>query len=240
MNVSPSVVEELAFPRHASLPPNTNHSVLFRSFAVSPTRYLVHLQQRVEGLGGHIHRACLPTDGGLPKAIRAARELIGWNKGSSHLLAAVVNATGLGARTLLGDEALYPIRGQTVLVKGVAKRLTTWTGSEPGVDVYNDVVIMPRPVDGHTVIGVSREKGVDSMNIDEHMTQRLLAAGRKLAPELLTGAQSENYGFEVIETRVGLRPGRKGGPRVEIEEMKPGDSEPVLLVVHEYGHAGAG
>lgn len=52
-----------------------------------------------------------------------------------------------------------------------------------------------------------------------------------MAPELLT---AEDGGFEVISVQCGLRPGRKGGPRLESEVFGG------RTIVHAYGHAGGG
>ena len=46
-----------------------------------------------------------------------------------------------------------------------------------------------------------------------------------------------NRDFEILSSKVGLRPGRKGGPRVEIEGRERING---VWVVHSYGHAGAG
>jgi len=140
---------------------------------------------------------------------------------------AFINASGIGAKALVGDDKIEALRGQTVLVKGEAKRITTRLGKEK-----NDIrAILPRPGSGTTIVGVSKEEGVWSTEVDEEMTGRLLRRGRELAPELL-GANGE---FEVLSVGVGLRPARRGGPRVEGEVLGGGE-----FVVHEYGHAGAG
>lgn len=72
--------------------------------------------------------------------------------------------------------------------------------------------------------------------IDEELSARILrrVAEWKLAEELRTG---DDGGFEVLSTQVGFRPGRKGGPRVEIEV---GGKVEGVWVVHAYGHGGAG
>jgi len=54
-----------------------------------------------------------------------------------------------------------------------------------------------------------------------------------LADELL-GPDGE---FEILSVQVGFRPGRKGGPRVEVDfQEKIGG----MRLVHSYGHSGAG
>lgn len=62
-------------------------------------------------------------------------------------------------------------------------------------------------------------------------TVKILEGCKGLAPELL-GANGE---FEVLSSQVGLRPSRKGGPRVEVQVLEGGE-----VIVHSYGHSGAG
>ena len=59
----------------------------------------------------------------------------------------------------------------------------------------------------------------------------ILSGGKNLAPELLN-ADGE---FEVLSVQCGLRPSRRGGPRVEEEIV-----DKKFIVVHSYGHGGAG
>lgn len=66
-------------------------------------------------------------------------------------MALYVNATGLGARELVPDERMYPIRGQTVLVKGEAKEAKTTDQNR---------YVIPRPGSGTTILGGTREVGV--------------------------------------------------------------------------------
>lgn len=65
----------------------------------------------------------------------------------------------------------------------------------------------------------------------DETTVKILEGCKGLAPELLR----ENGEFEVLSSQVGLRPSRKGGPRVEVEVLEGGE-----VVVHSYGHSGAG
>lgn len=72
---------------------------------------------------------------------------------------------------------------------------------------------------------------VRSINVSDETTASILEGCKPLAPELL----NSNGEFEVLSVQCGLRPSRKGGPRVEVEVVG-GE----YLVVHSYGHAGAG
>lgn len=67
--------------------------------------------------------------------------------------------------------------------------------------------------------------------MSEQVTREILEGCKELAPEL----SGQDGKFEVLSVQCGLRPARKGGPRVEHELV--GED---ILVVHAYGHAGAG
>jgi hypothetical protein len=120
---------------------------------------------------------------------------------------------------------MYPIRGQTVLVKGEAASTRTREGD--GYTAY----CIPRPGSGTTILGGTKEKGNWSEEIDAETTGKILERNRHLVPELLT---REDGGFEVVSVQCGLRPGRRGGPRME-KEVVGG-----RRVVHAYGHASGG
>lgn len=193
-----------------------------RAPSINVPKYLLYLQDRARGLGVEILKADLPVDGDLEKALAAAEEVM-TAKGRGGV-DCFVNATGLGARKVCGDEAMHPIRGQTVLVKGEAIATRTRTGA-------NYSYCIPRPGSGTTILGGVKEKGNWNGEVDDQTTRQILEENRNLAPELLTGADG---GFEVISVQCGFRPGREGGPRLERESVG------ARKVVHAYGHGGAG
>ncbi|GGL09350.1 FAD-dependent oxidoreductase [Mangrovihabitans endophyticus] len=126
----------------------------------------------------------------------------------------VVNATGLAAGRLCGDPAVYPARGQIALVPdpGLTESLRVTDG--PGTYVH------PR---GHDVVlGGTFEPGVWDTTVRAAVRDAIVARCVALVPALA--------GLPVLGDRVGLRPCRTGGPRVE--RRGP--------VVHAYGHGGAG
>jgi D-amino-acid oxidase len=150
--------------------------------------------------------------------------------GSSQKLDAVVLATGLSSKNFLPEEEaekLYPIRGQTVLVKGEAPKAVTHVFSSKEISY-----VVPRPGSGTTILGGCKQAGNWDEKEDSHLTERILDKAKVLVPELL-GADGE---FEVLSVQVGRRPGRRGGPRVEIEKERIN----AVKVVHAYGHSGAG
>ena len=138
----------------------------------------------------------------------------------------MINASGIQSRDLVGDTNLYPIRGQTVQVRGVANYCITRLGIEEG----QRIAVMPRPTAGITIIGVTVEPDVASTEINHDRVPELLNAAKPYCLELL-GSDGE---FDVVSIGVGIRPGRRGGARIELEQISD------LKVVHAYGVAGAG
>jgi glycine/D-amino acid oxidase-like deaminating enzyme len=91
--------------------------------------------------------------------------------------------------------------------------------------------VVPRPGSGTTILGGCKQVGNWSVEVDQELNERIVAGMKKfgLADEL----RGEDGQFEILSYQVGFRPGRKGGPRVEIE----GEG---VWVLHNYGHAGGG
>lgn len=65
----------------------------------------------------------------------------------SQNLYGVVNCTGLGAGKLVHDPAVFPTKGQTIIVRGQAARIATRSG-----DGWEALVI-PRPGANETLLG---------------------------------------------------------------------------------------
>jgi D-amino-acid oxidase len=64
--------------------------------------------------------------------------------------------------------------------------------------------------------------------VDPNLAHRIASRCVALAPELTQGKGVE--ALDVVRHNVGLRPSRRGGPRVEAEDVKD-----IGLVVHNYG-----
>lgn len=212
-----------------ALEPGFQHGHTYTTILINSRLYLPYLHTIARSLGAHDIRATLPADS-FPSTLQHAARLVHSSIPSlaSAPIAAFVNATGLAARSLVPDHAVHPVRGQTVLVAGEAAHCTT-TETHDGGNLVTTYVI-PRPRSGTTVLGGTRE--VDSWDgvPDAETTGEILRRAKRWAPELLDG-QGE---FKVLGEGVGLRPGRWGGPRVEVEEVGG------RVVCHAYGHAGAG
>lgn len=212
-------------PAHA---PEIIWGATSRACSINTPQYLLYLQERARKSGTIVFKSKLPTDGGFEKALTTAEgiaRVIGRAK-----VDCFVNCTGLGAMKLCADDRMFPIRGQTVLVKGEAK--ATRTRYHAGtIGSGTSSYCIPRPGSGTTILGGTKEKGNWSEKADPETTKIILERCSWMVPELLTGG---NDGFEVMSAQAGLRPGREGGPRTEREVVGG------RRVVHAYGHAGGG
>lgn len=218
--------------------------IAYTSFTFNPEKHTRYLLNRILALGGRTVRATLPTEKGITGALEEAANLTSTttpNESKEDLI--FINATGLGARTLVPDPTIHPIRGQTLLVSGEAERITTHLlfseeeGDRPDSD-ERIAYIVPRKGTGTTIIGGTKEVGRWDVEVDEGVSKGILEWAKVLAPELRC-ADGEGEGeLEVLKVQVGLRPGRVGGVRVESEVLGGGGKG--VRVVHVYGHAGAG
>jgi D-amino-acid oxidase len=144
----------------------------------------------------------------------------------------IVNATGLSARKLDGvrDNAMYPIRGQTVVVRNAAPYMAVESGTDDGDD--QATYLMTRAVGGGTILGGTLQIGNWESQPDLDIANQIMRRVVKLVPALTGGGGIEQ--LDVIRHGVGLRPGRENGVRLEKEKIDG------VWVVHNYGHAGWG
>jgi D-amino-acid oxidase len=206
-----------------ALPPGVATGMSMDAFVAYPGVYLKYLLDRAVERGARTYRTSLPTDGGLDGVVTAAKEVCIRDSGRGVL--AVVNATGLLARDICPQDSLVPVRGQTLLVKGESKELRTMIGEKPG----EVLAVIPRVGTGTTIVGSTRGPGRWDLEPDEKDTKWLIKEAELMAPELF-----ESGKLEIMKVNVGLRPSRKGGARVELENVGRD------MVVHQYGHDGAG
>lgn len=207
----------------------------FKSIMINVPMYLDYLQARATALGAITLRATLPISSSSAGTLKHAAELIKHSATSKTApIDAFVNATGIGARKLVPDHDVFPVKGQTITVRGEAKGITTVDASPENLtpDSPNITYLLPRPHSGTTILGGTKQVNDWSGEVNLQTTAEILERAKQFAPELLDA----NGDFEVVSEQVGLRPGRKGGARVEIEELNGG----AIVVCHAYGHAGAG
>lgn len=131
----------------------------------------------------------------------------------------LVNATGIGARDLLGDRDVRPVRGQIVRVAVGGARRFVQADHGPGDLAY----VIPRP--DCIVLGGTQDEDAWDTSIDPATSRAILERCIALEPGL--------RGAPILSQAVGLRPWRRE-VRLEAEIRRGG------TVVHNYGHGGAG
>ncbi|MET8829083.1 FAD-dependent oxidoreductase [Streptomyces sp. NPDC004610] len=133
----------------------------------------------------------------------------------------IVNCTGLGAKDLAPDAELRPIRGQHVVVTnpGLTEFFSEDTCRSPDLLCFyphgDTVVLSGTAIDGE-----------GDLAADDIAAANILARCAEVEPRLVDA--------RVLEHRIGARPTRSA-VRVETE-----CGEDATVVVHNYGHGGAG
>ena len=129
----------------------------------------------------------------------------------------VVNCVGLGARDLCDDELVKPARGQIIFID-----------QDPGFghfDQQPETLTYTIPRSDVTVLGGTAQVDDWDLNIRDEDNDLILRKVEAIWPELDRS--------KIIGGTVGLRPSRS---EVRLEE----ESIDGTIVVHNYGHGGAG
>ncbi|MGH3430008.1 MAG: FAD-dependent oxidoreductase [Terriglobales bacterium] len=198
-----SAVPRVGRPPRSDLPSKYRDAYLFPSPVAEMPLYLGYLERRFHRMGGTI----------ALRSLRSIQEAV-----DGHDI--VVNCTGLGARELVGDASVVPIRGQIVRVSqvGVNRTLLDLHGRE-GI-----AHVVPRARD--CILGGTTQSGETGLEPNPATAKAIVARCIELEPRLADA--------EILEHKVGLRPGR---PTVRLEAV------PIALgtrLIHNYGHGGAG
>ncbi|UNI13257.1 D-amino acid oxidase [Purpureocillium takamizusanense] len=155
----------------------------------------------------------------------------------------IVNATGLGSLRLGGvqDEAMMPVRGQTVLVRNECTPMVSTSGTDDGDTEI--LYLMQRAGGGGTILGGTYDMGNWESAPDPNIAVRIMRRAVEACPDLVGGEGRGIEALSIVRHNVGLRPYRKGGVRIERERLRLGDGRDEATapwVVHNYGHAGWG
>jgi D-amino-acid oxidase len=172
---------------------------------VSMPVYLEYLMARLDRAGGRLREA---EFGSLAEAAAQTTEPV------------IVNCSGIGARRLVPDLDVRPVRGQVVVTENPGlSEFFVGVGEDAGDVSYYF------PHGDVAVLGGTEELGNWSLEPDPATAERILRACAAVQPRL--------RGATVAEHRVGLRPWR---PSVRLEaETLDG-----RMLLHNYGHGGAG
>jgi D-amino-acid oxidase len=165
--------------------------------------YLSYLVDRFRAAAGRIEPAPVPS---LDKALALAP--------------VVVNCSGMGARELVPDPGVRPVRGQVVVVSNPG--VEEFFGEQPGPSSQLRYVM---PHETTVVLGGTAEPDRADLTVDPAVTREIVARCTEVVPALA--------GARVLAQRVGLRPVRD---QVRLEP----EDRPAGRIVHNYGHGGGG
>ncbi|EJC98787.1 D-aspartate oxidase [Fomitiporia mediterranea MF3/22] len=215
--------------------PGSVCGVSFKTLTIDMPVYLLYLLERFRTLGGRTERA----------SIQHISQLAEGAYTEGNLPIAIVVCAGIGARTLGGveDKDVYPIRGQTVLLRAPWVHFgRTVSSTETGLWTY----IIPRR-SGDVIVGGIKDPNDWEPKPRAVTTKDILERGLVLCPELSPSYAEDKSRVPtiedvkpiIIEEGCGLRPGRNGGIRLEkgILETVAGLKVPI---VYNYGHGGYG
>jgi D-amino-acid oxidase len=165
-------------------------------------RYLGHLSARL-------------ADAGVPIDLSPARKLAD----VAERAATIVNCTGIGARALVPDPALRPVRGEHVVLANPG--LEHFFLEEPRGEEWTSFF----PHGERIVLGGNALEDDWSLDPDPRSGQAILERCAQVEPRLGTAP--------VIEHQVGLRPVR---PVVRVEREQLAGA----TLIHNYGHGANG
>ncbi|HEX8600496.1 MAG TPA: FAD-dependent oxidoreductase [Chloroflexia bacterium] len=207
------------------LPRGRRDGYVFETPVIEMSIYLEYLMGRFRELGGRV----------LVRDVRSLEEAFGESR-------VVVNCAGLGARELVRDESLFPIRGQIVRVEPLSTRdffldedeehgegggtveIEAGGEADAGDDLHGVTYIVPRSTD--CVLGGTAQVGDWSLELDMGTAREIIERCAWFVPEVREK--------KVLAHAVGLRPGRHV---IRLEAEVIGDGR---VVVHNYGHGGSG
>jgi D-amino-acid oxidase len=175
----------------------------YRAPIIDMPPYLDWLLQRFQAAGGEVARGRLES---LEEAFGDAP--------------VVVNCSGVGARELVPDIEVRPIRGQLVAVENPG--ITEFFAEHTDALSEMTYLIPQGPV---LLLGGSADKGVDSTDPDETVAHAIVDRCAAIFPSIATA--------RFLGHRAGIRPDR---PTIRFEHENLGDRH----IVHNYGHSGAG
>ncbi|MFG3504955.1 FAD-dependent oxidoreductase [Streptomyces sp. NPDC047821] len=165
--------------------------------------HLAWLRARLEAAGGTVETRVVSSFAEAPAPV-------------------VVNCAGLGARDLVPDPGLRPVRGQLVLVENPG--VTEWFVAADA-SASTATYFFPQP--GRLVLGGTAEEDDWRTEPDPGTAAAIVARCARIRPEIGRA--------RVLGHRVGLRPVRPAGVRLGAEPLAGGG-----VLVHNYGHGGAG
>ncbi|XP_071944350.1 D-aspartate oxidase-like [Antedon mediterranea] len=187
--------------------PSINSKAAFATtYVMEGEPFLAWLKKRFRRYGGNVQQV----------KIHSLSEL-------SSKYDVIVNCTGMGAKELVPDNEVFPVRGQVIKVKAPFIKHFF-------IDQRNDLTMSYIIPTSETVtVGGTAQKGNYNVDVDFSDKKRIMDGACRMIPNL------KNCTY--IRDWVGLRPGRRS-VRLEKETMHFNGKR--ISVIHNYGHGGAG
>jgi D-amino-acid oxidase len=183
------------------------------------TRYMPWLERRVtDELGGAIRTVHVSDPGEL------------FDQG----FAVVVNCSGLGARELVRDPAVTPMRGQILHVAkpfAIDECLVEEGRGEQTTYVF--------PFDDYIVLGGTYERGQSHEETDEAALAGIIQRCRTML-SALGYSDANRLGETRLRALAGLRPARVVGTNDEAVRLERESAGQDDWLIHNYGHGRAG
>ncbi|KAF9366638.1 hypothetical protein BGX34_011677 [Mortierella sp. NVP85] len=206
----------------------------YKTPVITPSIYLQFLLRQFQEAGGRVQQ----------RTLSHVSEASLWVGTKPRPVNIIVNCTGFRARYLGGaqDMRCYQTRGQTAVIRASwVNETVTWI-SKTGSIMY----VIPRS-NGEVVLGGSHEAYQNNYLVSGTKTTHILKTIIQRYPKILTPGTTAAYAanpdllskFDIVDQKVGFRPSRIGGVRVEVEHGRTGCGQHVLIA-HNYGHGGAG
>jgi D-amino-acid oxidase len=195
-----SLLADLRTLAAAELPAGFSSGWSYTAPAVNMPVYLQYLLDRYASRGGSVEYAVVPSLASVDAPV-------------------VVNCTGIGARSLVPDEAVVPVRGQVVVVENPG--ISEFYIDHGAEDTPDYVYAFPH--DDVVILGGTAEEGASDWAPRPEVSARILRDCAAIFPAVA--------GARVVTERVGLRP----EVRLAAEALPGG-----RVLWHNYGHGGAG
>ncbi|KAJ5604372.1 hypothetical protein N7510_009526 [Penicillium lagena] len=194
-------------------PSEFNCAWAYETLVTDPTKHMPYLGKLVKSLGGRFIR----------KRVESLQELYDMFPGSRVF----INASGLGSKTLtdVQDDRCFPERGQNVFLR--TDRCHTLYFRNGKEYTY----IIPRPFSQGVVLGGVKQQDSLSPDVDMDIARDEIARAHRLAPEIVPEQPAEHELSHII----GIRPSRKGGFRLDSEQVHGSRT-----VLSAYGFGGGG
>ncbi|OMJ10912.1 D-amino-acid oxidase [Smittium culicis] len=226
----------------ADFPSGIELAVEYDTFVINSPLYCAYLHSEFIKSGGQFVKSKLSKLGDCETIVSKL------NLGSSKRIHAIINCTALGSKHLadIKDNNMHPVRGQVVIVYAPQIKRTVTKLGGPAMRY-----VIPRG-DGTVILGGTHLPNNFDTQIDNDTTTSILNETLDLTPELVPGYKPscpnsipksqalQLLRKNVLAVKVGFRPGRTGGVRLEKSIITGSLSNSSITVIHNYGHSGFG